>query len=88
MKKPKKMKRLQRKREKEKKESAGRVTKYDYPLIDGREMTSDEKKNIVWNREDWLPVKLRRKKTQEGKERKGRSHRKGCSCKEGQKGQR
>lgn len=32
------------KMKKEKKESAGRVTKYDYPLIDGREMTSDEKK--------------------------------------------
>ena len=32
------------KKEKEKKESAGRVTKYDYPLVDGREMTSDEKK--------------------------------------------
>ena len=31
-------------KKKEKKESAGRVTKYDYPLIDGREMTSDEKK--------------------------------------------
>ena len=33
-----------KKEKKEKKESAGRVTKYDYPLIDGREMTSDEKK--------------------------------------------
>ena len=32
-----------KKEKKEKKESAGRVTKYDYPLIDGREMTSDEK---------------------------------------------
>lgn len=31
-------------KKKEKKESAGRVTKYDYPLIEGREMTSDEKK--------------------------------------------
>lgn len=31
-------------KKKEKKESANRVTKYDYPLIDGREMTSDEKK--------------------------------------------
>lgn len=51
-------------------------------------MTSDEKKNIVWNREDWLPVNSEGRKTQEGKERKGRSHRKGCSCKEGQKGQR
>ena len=30
-------------KKKEKKESS-RVTKYDYPLIDGREMTSDEKK--------------------------------------------
>lgn len=33
-----------KKEKKEKKESAGRVTKYDYPLIDGREMTSAEKK--------------------------------------------
>lgn len=33
-----------KKEKKEKKESAGRVTKYDYPLIDGREMTSGEKK--------------------------------------------
>lgn len=34
-----------KKEKKEKKESTGsRVTKYDYPLIDGREMTSDEKK--------------------------------------------
>ena len=32
-----------KKEKKEKKESAGRVTN-DYPLIDGREMTSDEKK--------------------------------------------
>lgn len=31
-------------KKKEKKESTSRVTKYDYPLIDGREMTSDEKK--------------------------------------------
>lgn len=31
-------------KKKEKKESTRRVTKYDYPLIDGREMTSDEKK--------------------------------------------
>lgn len=35
---------LKKKEKKEKKESAGRVTKYDYPLIEGREMTSDEKK--------------------------------------------
>lgn len=70
MKKPKKMKRLQRKREKEKKESAGRVTKYDYPLIDGREMTSDEKKNIVWNKENLLPVKLRKKKNPRRKRKK------------------
>ena len=33
-----------KKEKKEKKESAGRVTKYDYPLIDGREMTPNEKK--------------------------------------------
>jgi len=33
-----------KKKAKEKKESTGRVTKYDYPLIDGREMTSEEKK--------------------------------------------
>lgn len=33
------------KKEKKEKASSGRtVTKYDYPLIDGREMTSDEKK--------------------------------------------
>lgn len=31
-------------KKKEKKESTSRVTKYDYPLIDGRKMTSDEKK--------------------------------------------
>lgn len=31
-------------KKKEKKESTSRVTKYDYPLLDGREMTSDEKK--------------------------------------------
>ena len=31
-------------KKKEKKKSTSRVTKYDYPLIDGREMTSDEKK--------------------------------------------
>lgn len=31
-------------KKKEKKESTSRVTKYNYPLIDGREMTSDEKK--------------------------------------------
>lgn len=31
-------------KKKEKKGSTSRVTKYDYPLIDGREMTSDEKK--------------------------------------------
>ena len=31
-------------KKKEKKESTSRVTKYDYPPIDGREMTSDEKK--------------------------------------------
>lgn len=31
-------------KKKEKKESTSRVTKYDYPLIDGKEMTSDEKK--------------------------------------------
>lgn len=31
-------------KKKEKKESTSRVTKYDYPLIEGREMTSDEKK--------------------------------------------
>lgn len=31
-------------KKKEKKESTSRVTKYDYPLINGREMTSDEKK--------------------------------------------
>lgn len=35
---------LKKKEKKEKKESTSRVTKYDYPLIDGREMTSDEKK--------------------------------------------
>lgn len=34
-----------KKEEKKEKKSAGRIaTKYDYPLIDGREMTSDEKK--------------------------------------------
>lgn len=31
-------------KKKEKKKSTSRVTKYDYPLIEGREMTSDEKK--------------------------------------------
>lgn len=31
-------------KKKEKKESTSRVTKYNYPLIDGREMTPDEKK--------------------------------------------
>lgn len=47
----KKLVKLKEKKEKEKsgkkeekKESAGRATKYDYPLIDGREMTSAEKK--------------------------------------------
>lgn len=39
-----KMKKAKDKKKKEKKESTSRVTKYDYPLIDGREMTSDEKK--------------------------------------------
>ena len=35
----------EKKKEKKEKASSGRtVTKYDYPLIDGREMTSDEKK--------------------------------------------
>ena len=33
-----------KKAKEDEKASAGRVTKYDYPLIDGREMTSDEKK--------------------------------------------
>lgn len=59
-----------KKEKKEKKESAGRVTKYDYPLIDGREMTSDEKKNIVWNKENLLPVKLRKKKNPRRKRKK------------------
>lgn len=57
-------------KKKEKKESTSRVTKYDYPLIDGREMTSDEKKNIVWNKENLLPVKLRKKKNPRRKRKK------------------
>lgn len=41
----KKLVKLQKKEKKEKKGNGGRtVTKYDYPLIDGREMTSAEKK--------------------------------------------
>lgn len=53
----------EKKKEKKEKASSGRtVTKYDYPLIDGREMTSDEKKNIVLNKEDSLLVRLQKKK--------------------------
>lgn len=41
----KKLVKLKEKKEKKEKKSAGRTaTKYDYPLIDGREMTSAEKK--------------------------------------------
>ena len=41
----KKLVKLKEKEKKEKKENGGRTaTKYDYPLIDGREMTSAEKK--------------------------------------------
>ncbi len=45
MKKAKEDEKASKKKEKKEKASSGRtVTKYDYPLIDGREMTSDEKK--------------------------------------------
>lgn len=63
MKEKKNAEKTEKKKEKKEKASSGRtVTKYDYPLIDGREMTSDEKKNIVPNKEDSLLVKLQRKK--------------------------
>ena len=45
MKEKKNAEKTEKKKEKKEKASSGRtVTKYDYPLIDGREMTSDEKK--------------------------------------------
>lgn len=62
------------KEKKEKKGNGGRTaTKYDYPLIDGREMTSAEKKNIVWSKENLLQVRLPRRKRKLRKEgRKGK----------------
>lgn len=63
MKEKKNAEKTEKKKEEKEKASSGRtVTKYDYPLIDGREMTSDEKKNIVPNKEDSLLAKLQRKK--------------------------
>lgn len=61
------------KEKKEKKGNGGRTaTKYDYPLIDGREMTSAEKKNTVWSKENLLQVRLLRRKRKLRKRRKKR----------------
>lgn len=61
------------KEKKEKKGNGGRTaTKYDYPLIDGREMTSAEKKNTVWSKENLLQVRLQRRKRKLRKRRKKR----------------
>lgn len=69
----KKLVKLQEKEKKEKKGNGGRTaTKYDYPLIDGREMTSAEKKNIVWSKENLLQVRLPRRKRKLRKRRKKR----------------
>lgn len=69
----KKLVKLKEKEKKEKKGNGGRTaTKYDYPLIDGREMTSAEKKNIVWSKENLLQVRLPRRKRKLRKRRKKR----------------
>lgn len=57
----KKAKKEAKAKEKKEKASSGRTaTKYDYPLVDGREMTSEERRNIVWLRENWLQVRLQK----------------------------
>lgn len=58
-----------KKEKKEKKESTGsRVTKYDYPLIDGREMTSDEKKKYRMEQRKLAAGKAPKEKKEETKE--------------------
>lgn len=65
-------------KEKKEKKSAGRTaTKYDYPLIDGREMTSAEKKNTVWSKESLLQVMLPRRR-RKPRRQKGKGKRKTC----------
>ena len=58
-------------KKKEKKESTSRVTKYDYPLIDGREMTSDEKKKYAEATEKAAPAK-KDKKAKDKKKKKAK----------------
>lgn len=58
-----------KKEKKEKKESAGRVTKYDYPLIDGREMTSDEKKKYRMEQRRLAAGKVPKKEKAEATEK-------------------
>ena len=61
------------KEKKEKKGNGGRTaTKYDYPLIDGREMTSAEKKKYRMEQENLLQVRLPRRKRKLRKRRKKR----------------
>lgn len=58
-------------KKKEKKESKGgggkKVTKYDYPLIDGREMTSDEKKKYRMEQRKLAAGKAPKEKKEETK---------------------
>ena len=58
----KKAKKEAKAKEKKEKASSGRTaTKYDYPLVDGREMTSEEKKEISYgSEENWLQVRLQK----------------------------
>lgn len=60
-------------KEKKEKKSAGKTaTKYDYPLIDGREMTSAEKRNIVWSKESLLQERLPRNRRKPKRKRRRR----------------
>jgi len=58
----KKAKKEAKAKEKKEKASSGRTaTKYDYPLVDGREMTSEEKKKYrMAQKKNWLQVRLQK----------------------------
>ena len=76
-------------KKKEKKESTSRVTKYDYPLIDGREMTSDEKKKYRMEQRRLAAGKApKEEKPKKEKKEKAEATEKAAPAKEGQKGQR
>lgn len=73
-------------KKKEKKESTSRVTKYDYPLIDGREMTSDEKKKYRMEQRKLAAGKApKEEKPKKGKKEKAEATEKAAPAKKDKK---